>query len=51
MESVAPHDHGNIVPIIGFSATFNRNDRMALDAVYQEIVFHRTIGTMLQEGW
>lgn len=44
-------EHGNLVPIIGFSATFSRADEMALNMVFQEIVFHRSIASMLEEGW
>ncbi|TYJ54631.1 hypothetical protein B9479_004665 [Cryptococcus floricola] len=52
--TVEPHTsltHGNKTPIIGFSATFSRNDQMALSAVFEEIVFHREIGAMLKDGW
>ena len=43
--------HGNKVPIIGFSATFSRPDQLALNMVFEEIVFHREISTMLEDGW
>jgi len=43
--------HGNRVPIIGFSATFSRPDQLALNMVFEEIVFHREISTMLEDGW
>lgn len=39
------------VPIVGFSATFSRHDTLALSAVFEEIVFHRDVGYMLEEGW
>lgn len=39
------------VPIIGFSATFSRHDQLALRAAFEEIVFHREVGHMLEEGW
>ncbi|KAK8861366.1 hypothetical protein IAR55_002185 [Kwoniella newhampshirensis] len=48
---VISHDHGNKVPIIGFSATFSRPDQLALSAVFEKIVFHREILHMLEEGW
>lgn len=44
-------DHGQEVPIIGFSATFSRHDQLALSAVYEEIVFHREVSQMLEAGW
>ncbi|ODO09276.1 hypothetical protein I350_02876 [Cryptococcus amylolentus CBS 6273] len=52
--TVEPHTsltHGNKTPIIGFSATFSRNDQMALSAAFEEIVFHREISAMLKDGW
>ncbi|GMK56632.1 hypothetical protein CspeluHIS016_0304720 [Cutaneotrichosporon spelunceum] len=39
------------VPIVGFSATFSRHDTLALSAAFEEIVFHRDVGNMLEEGW
>ncbi|WWC68852.1 uncharacterized protein I206_102788 [Kwoniella pini CBS 10737] len=39
------------VPIIGFSATFSRPDQLALSSVFEKIVFHRDISTMLEDGW
>jgi ATP-dependent helicase IRC3 len=39
------------VPIVGFSATFSRHDTLALSAAFEEIVFHRDVGSMLEEGW
>ena len=44
-------DHGHRVPIDGFSATFSRPDQLALKSVFEKIVFHREISTMLNEGW
>jgi ATP-dependent helicase IRC3 len=41
----------NQVPIIGFSATFSRPDQLALSAVFEKIVFHREVTSMLEEGW
>jgi len=43
--------HGRRVPIIGFTATFKRDDQLALSAAYEKIVFHRETRTMLSEGW
>nr|ODN98589.1 DEAD box family helicase [Cryptococcus depauperatus CBS 7855] len=45
------HDHGHHVPIIGFSATFSRSDHLALSSVFEEIVYHQEISTMLKDGW
>lgn len=39
------------MPVIGFSATFSRHDQLALNAAFEEIVFHRDVGLMLKEGW
>ncbi|WVR04022.1 hypothetical protein IAU60_001021 [Kwoniella sp. DSM 27419] len=39
------------VPIIGFSATFSRPDQLALSAVFEKIVFHREISSMLEDKW
>lgn len=39
------------VPIIGFSATFSRHDRLALSAVFEEIVYHYELRDMIQAGW
>ncbi len=44
-------DESPDVPIVGFSATFSRHDTLALSAAFEEIVFHRDVGTMLEEGW
>ncbi|WVQ73832.1 hypothetical protein IAR50_003413 [Cryptococcus sp. DSM 104548] len=52
--TVEPHtslSHGYKTPIIGFSATFSRTDQMALSSVFEEIVFHREISAMLNDGW
>lgn len=48
---ISTFDHGQNVPIIGFSATFSRHDQLALRAVYEEIVFHREVSQMLEDGW
>ncbi|WAQ82663.1 hypothetical protein PtA15_3A26 [Puccinia triticina] len=39
------------VPIIGFSATFSRHDRLALSSVFEEIVYHYELRDMIQAGW
>ncbi|MBW0482131.1 hypothetical protein O181_021846 [Austropuccinia psidii MF-1] len=39
------------VPIIGFSATFSRHDRLALSTVFEEIVYHYELRDMIQAGW
>lgn len=43
--------HANEVPIVGFSATFSRPDQLALNLVFEEIVFHQEVSHMLREGW
>ncbi|ORY27479.1 P-loop containing nucleoside triphosphate hydrolase protein [Naematelia encephala] len=48
---ITTSDHGCKVPIVGFSATFSRPDQLALSSVFEEIVFHREITSMLQDGW
>ncbi|KDR84936.1 hypothetical protein GALMADRAFT_131700 [Galerina marginata CBS 339.88] len=45
---------GNIphkIPIIGFSATFGRHDRLALGSVFERIVYHRHFLEMIKEEW
>ena len=39
------------IPIVGFSATFERADHKALSAVLDEIVYHRGIIEMIDEKW
>ncbi|KAH8930105.1 P-loop containing nucleoside triphosphate hydrolase protein [Atractiella rhizophila] len=41
----------NPVPIVGFSATFSRNDGLALSSVFERIVFHKNLVEMVKEGW
>jgi len=42
---------GQIVPIIGFSATFSRHDGLALGSVFDRIVYHRDFLDMIKEQW
>ncbi|KAA1111149.1 hypothetical protein PGT21_036915 [Puccinia graminis f. sp. tritici] len=46
-DNLKPHQ----VPIIGFSATFSRHDRLALSTVFEEIVYHYELRDMIQAGW
>ncbi|CDO94841.1 unnamed protein product [Kluyveromyces dobzhanskii CBS 2104] len=39
------------VPVIGFSATFERADKKALSAVMDEIIYHKGILEMIDENW
>ncbi|KAF8905532.1 P-loop containing nucleoside triphosphate hydrolase protein [Gymnopilus junonius] len=39
------------IPIIGFSATFGRHDRLALGSIFERIVYHRTFLEMIKEEW
>lgn len=39
------------VPVIGFSATFERADKRALSAVMDEIIYHKGILEMIDENW
>ncbi|KAH7104237.1 P-loop containing nucleoside triphosphate hydrolase protein [Auriculariales sp. MPI-PUGE-AT-0066] len=41
----------SLVPILGFSATFNRHDGLALNAVFDRIVYHRDLLEMIKEEW
>lgn len=50
VETTAPSPSAN-VPIIGFTATFSRHDALALSQVFEEIVYHRDVIDMLDEGW
>ncbi|BEJ13358.1 hypothetical protein CspHIS471_0305320 [Cutaneotrichosporon sp. HIS471] len=51
VEAYETLDQSPQVPIVGFSATFSRHDTLALSAAFEEIVFHRDVGDMLEEGW
>ncbi|ORX36359.1 P-loop containing nucleoside triphosphate hydrolase protein [Kockovaella imperatae] len=51
VDPIESRDHERTVPIVGFTATFSRNDHMALSDVYQQIVYHREVQLMLEEGW
>lgn len=37
--------------ILGFTATFSRHDQLALNTVFEEIVYHQDVWDMLQAGW
>ncbi len=37
--------------LVGFTATPRRGDKVGLDSVYQDIVFHRDIREMIEAGW
>ena len=37
--------------LLGFTATTNRADGKGLDAVFDEIVYQRSLGQMMDEGW
>lgn len=37
--------------IIGFSATFSRNDGVALSAVFEELVYHKDFLDMIKDKW
>lgn len=39
------------VPVVGFSATFERADKKALETVIDEIVYHRGILDMIEDKW
>ncbi|CCE64357.1 hypothetical protein TPHA_0H01510 [Tetrapisispora phaffii CBS 4417] len=39
------------IPVIGFSATFERNDNKALSVMFDEIVYHKGIVEMIKENW
>lgn len=39
------------VPVVGFSATFERADKKALETVIDEIVYHRGILDMIEDRW
>ncbi|SCU82182.1 LANO_0B05380g1_1 [Lachancea nothofagi CBS 11611] len=45
-------DHSStLIPVVGFSATFERADNKALSAVMDDIVFHRGIIEMIDNKW
>ncbi|KAI0708257.1 P-loop containing nucleoside triphosphate hydrolase protein [Earliella scabrosa] len=44
--AIRPHPY-----IIGFSATFSRNDRLALGTVFEEVVYHRDLLNLIEEKW
>lgn len=37
--------------LLGFTATTNRADGKGLDAVFDEIVYQRSLGAMMDDGW
>lgn len=37
--------------LVGFTATTQRGDRVGLDTVFEEIVYQRTLPTMIREGY
>lgn len=39
------------VPVIGFSATFERADKRALSTALDEIIFHKDVMEMIDEKW
>lgn len=39
------------VPIIGFSATFSRHDKIALGLIFERVVYHRDFIDMIDEQW
>ena len=39
------------IPIIGFSATFGRHDKLALGSIFERIVYHRSFLEMIKEEW
>ena len=39
------------VALFGFSATVRRADRQRMDDLYEEIVYHRGLTEMIDEGW
>jgi hypothetical protein len=41
--------HGRKIPIIGFSATFARNDTKKLAWIYQDVVFHQGIEALWKD--
>ncbi|SCU95931.1 LAME_0F14136g1_1 [Lachancea meyersii CBS 8951] len=44
-------DKTSPIPVIGFSATFERADNKALSSVMDEIVYHRGIIEMIDDKW
>lgn len=52
---VLRHFHADVpntkVPVIGFSATFERADKRALSAALDEIVYHKDVMEMIDEKW
>ena len=44
-------DKGWTGTLLGFTATTNRADGKGLDAVFEDIVYQRSIGQMMDEGW
>ncbi|WRT65471.1 uncharacterized protein IL334_002414 [Kwoniella shivajii] len=50
-ESISEKCKSVKVPIVGFTATFERYDKVALGHVFEDIVFSRDVKYMLDNGW
>jgi len=50
-EITIPPPPGEIIPIIGFSATFGRHDGLSLGTVFEKIVYHRDFLEMIKDQW
>ncbi|KAM3162484.1 putative ATP-dependent helicase IRC3 [Lachancea thermotolerans] len=51
LEHFKANHKDSILPVVGFSATFERADNKALSAVIDEIVYHRGILEMIDDKW
>lgn len=44
-------NNDNKILLWGCSATFNRQDELALGSLFEKIVYHLDLGTMMRQGW
>ncbi|ODV88070.1 hypothetical protein CANARDRAFT_173932 [[Candida] arabinofermentans NRRL YB-2248] len=44
-------DSKTIVPVIGFSATLKRHDKLSLKKVFDQLVFHRGMEDLIKQGF
>ena len=51
IDSVLDENFQVCVPILGFTASFGRSDKLALGKIFQKIVWHSEFIDMIDAGW
>lgn len=51
LQGKVENTHNSGLLLWGCSATFSRNDELALGDVFEKVVYHRDIRAMMDEGW